>query len=51
MRHTMTCAVCHARFQATRSDADKCSERCRSRAYRVRLRRRIADYERRLGLA
>lgn len=33
--HTYTCAVCHAPFTATRSDAETCGLACRSRRTRA----------------
>ena len=34
--HTLICAVCGRRFEASRSDAATCSDRCRQRLSRDR---------------
>lgn len=38
--HTHTCAACGSRFEAVRSDAEMCSNRCRLRRHRERERAR-----------
>lgn len=40
LRHVLTCAVCSASFEASRSDAETCSPACRARRTRATARRR-----------
>lgn len=44
---TIVCAVCSASFEATRSDAETCSGRCRERRRKARTEaRQVAQIER-----